>query len=293
MIYGGSGQSPERVPTPDEKLRGYLKTEQGKLSRRFEIMQVDTPAGEHLAVSQDFRLIPPPDLYRDRDKAFTTKWTEKNFGSLEETAIAAKENKEAGAKFEMLKTAIMHKHMGERFIVVRASRYDDYANSVDNILVDTQSGYTVCAFDEVSNTTLRSENMLGKVKEILDRNFGVNSQIKNDNPTVTKQSEGATLKYGIKLENGKMTCETIEHLPIFLLSLDYEGLDEGQRTFVGGEGKSRYETKLFKYFLTSLFAQIQQLKLNSRRYGALPQDLRARVESFEIYIQETLPKLKV
>ncbi|KKU68032.1 MAG: hypothetical protein UX89_C0008G0013 [Parcubacteria group bacterium GW2011_GWA2_47_16] len=290
--HGYEGRSvKDRIPTPDEKLRGYLKTEQGKLAGRFYKMQTELPEGKRLTVAPDFRIVPPPDLYTTSDKAFEEKFTVKNFGSLEESKITAGENKEAGAKLEMLKTAIMHKHMGERFIVVRASRYDDYANSVDNVLVDTESGHAICAFDEVSNNSFRSDNLARKTKEVLDRNFGINAQIKDERQaSEANRSEGAKLKYGIKLQDGKMTCEEVDHLPIFLLSLDYDHLDEGQRTFINGEGKGIYETELFKYFLKTLSAQIQQLKLNlnPKPYSELPRELRERVESFEKYIDETL-----
>jgi len=256
--------------------------------------QKTLPVGERLAVAPDFRIIPPTNLYKTTEKEFDDKKALEHYGTLEKDKIRAAEDKSAGTKFEMLKTAIMHKHMGERFIVVRSARYDDNKNGVDNILVDKTNGHTLCAFDEISNDVFNSNAVAKKAKEVLSKNFG--EDIENSSGFVQSQTgeKGVKLKYGIELNtDGKITCKEVEHLPIFILNLDYGRLDEGQMAFINGEKKSRYETQLFEYFLTTLLAQIQYLRLDHKRYAELPQELRERAESFEKYIQETLPKLRI
>ncbi len=57
----------------------------------------------------------------------------------------------------------------------------------------------------------------------------------------TKGEEGMTLDYGIALRNGKITCEKITHLPIFLLSLDQRHLNQGLREFKNDNDPSEYE----------------------------------------------------
>lgn len=283
----------ERIPTAIEKVRGYLATEQIKLARRFETMQTEVPAERRLTLASDFRLVPPPSLYGPTEKEFDAGRALEHYGTLEKDKIRAAEDKSAGTQFEILKTAVMHKHAGNRFIVVRSSRYDDSKNGVDNVLVDTTNGQTICAFDEV-NASFHGKALVEKTNTVLSKNFGIDLATESKFGVEQKTGEkGVQLKYGIKIQDGKMECAELAHLPIFLLATDYDQLDEGQRTFINGGEKGLYETKMFKYFLTTLFAQIQQLKLKPKRYDALPQELRARVESFELYIQETLPKLKV
>lgn len=282
----------ERIPTGKEKVHNYLRAEQIKLARRLETMQSGIPAGQQLSVATDFRIVPPPELYGSAEKEFDNKKALEHYGTLDQGQIREAEDKSAGTQFEMLKTAVMHKHIGERFIVVRSSLYDDKKNGVDNILVDTVSGQTVCAFDE-TNASFKGKALLDKTNTVLGKNFGTQDMITDQKYGVTQTTDdmGVRLRYGIELKDGKIKCAEMKHLPIFLLALDYEHLEEGQRTFVNGEGKSRYETNLFKYFLTSLSSQIQFLKLN-KRYEGLPEELRKRVESFETYVQEKLPTLK-
>ena len=280
----------DRIPTATEKMRSYLSGEHTKLNNRLDTMQSDVPNGKKLAISEDFRIIPPPELYGEQEKSFDDERARQHYGTTDKTAIRHTEDNRAGTQFEILSTAIMHKHMGNRFIVVRSSRYDDERNGVDNILVDTKTGQTVCAFDE-TNANFKAKALIEKTNKVLSKNLGTDIVTELRHGIEQKTGDqGVHLKYGIKMTDGKIECSEMEHLPIFLLALDYEQLEEGQQTFVNGEGKGRYETKLFKYFLTCLSAQIQILKLN-KRYDSLSSELRTRIESFENYIYETLPKL--
>ncbi len=295
-IPTASTKTPEHLPTPTEKVREYLARQHEILAKRIEEMQEGVPAGKRLTVAPDFRLIPPPDTYDPVDRKIADQVTRDRYDSDDEKQIQSKENTHAGTAFEMFKTAIMHKHMGKRFIIVRASRYDDYINGVDNVLMDTATGHIVCAFDEISNNKYQSAAVMNKTKKVLGRNFGMpwDSLDYSENlPDAVRRSQktreyGASLKYGIEFEDGKIRCKTVNHLPIFMLSLNYEDLDEGQYEFINGEVQSPAEKRIFKYFLTMLSAQIQQLKLKPRHYESLPENLRERVDSFQRYIEEIL-----
>lgn len=118
----------ERIPTPVEKLRGYLGAKQIELNRQFETMQKTLPVGKRITVAPDLRITPPPDLYGPAEKQFDEQGFLERYKTLDVAKIKSAEDQSAGTKFEMLKTAIMHKHMGERFIVVRSARYDDDKN---------------------------------------------------------------------------------------------------------------------------------------------------------------------
>lgn len=266
---------PEYHISDAEKIRAYLAEEQRKLANEFKERQKGVSPEQQITISADFRIEPPSQAYLTVQKKLVDEHLSKNHGSSNPVEIAKDENQRAGFMFEILKTSILHKKIGERFIVVRSSHYDDIVNKVDNVLVDRKNGHTVCALDEVSPKSMQDDEMNKKRKEIKGRNFGF------------EKNCGMTLKYGIILTEGKISCKEINNLPIFLLSLDHTHLNEGLSKFQNGKTASEYEDKLFRYFLSSLSLQIQELKLNPQEYKKLPADMRSRIESLESFLEET------
>lgn len=65
--------------------------------------------------------------------------------------IAEKKKKTSGEKLEILITALFAKFLGDKFIVVRSSLYDDVKNGIDNVVLEKESGALICAFDEIAN----------------------------------------------------------------------------------------------------------------------------------------------
>ena len=51
--------------------------------------------------------------------------------------------------FEQIVPIILTKVAPERLIVVRSSKYDDYRNGVDTIIIDRETGNIICSVDEV------------------------------------------------------------------------------------------------------------------------------------------------
>jgi len=47
--------------------------------------------------------------------------------------------KKEGEQFEIIKTIIFNKFLGNDFVVVRSSLYDDFKNGVDNIILDKKN----------------------------------------------------------------------------------------------------------------------------------------------------------
>jgi len=176
------------------------------------------------------------ELIKDREK----KWQEKE---------NKEEIKRTGEKLEMLKTAIFSKFLAKDFIVVRTSRYDDIYNGVDNLILEKETGNTVCAFDEVGETS--GPRYQEKIEKILLKN----------------KRNGGELKYGLKLEKDEESEKTLklgklEKIPIFYLALNKKYIDEGLKNLVPDfEIKSDYEKKLFDYFLSALNVQISHLNL--------------------------------
>jgi hypothetical protein len=197
-----------------------------------------------------------------RDKGFIIakqkEWNRENTG---------REIKErTGEKLEILKTILFHKFLGESYIVVRSSKYDDVANGIDNIIIEKKSGNIVCAFDEVCD--IKNKCYKEKKEEIMKKN-----------------KTGCVLKYGIKKDGDKMLLSDVENLPIFFLALDKATLEGGIANLSPSlEEKTEYEKNLFKYFILSIQAQISLLKNQS-----LPPAVKNKIVIFE----KELEKLKI
>ena len=109
---------------------------------------------------------------------------------------------------ELAITVFLNKIIGDRFIVVRSSKYDDYEHGVDNVLVDKQTGFVVCGFDQV----------LG-----MGDNDG--SDKKREKVEKINLKGGARLEYGIKLdENQKIQISKMKNVPAFFLGLTKDDL---------------------------------------------------------------------
>jgi hypothetical protein len=126
----------------------------------------------------------------------------------EEMLKAFKRNKELSLpnQLEMAMTILLHKAFGDKYIVVRASKFDDYFNGIDNVLVNKETGDVICAFDEV-----RTNDRSPREYEKKERS--------------RKKAEhgGATLKYGFRTQGDQtITKQSIHSIPIYCLGLQSE-----------------------------------------------------------------------
>jgi len=175
---------------------------------------------------------------------------------------------QTGEKLEMLKTAIFHKHLKQDFIVARSTLRDDFDNGVDNIIMEKSTGNVVCAFDEVADVS--GSFYQEKIKKVLDKNI---------------HHDGASLKYGLGLDpkTKKVIPEGLAHIPIFYLALPEGHVNQMVKNF-SPSSKSEHETKLFRYFISSLLTQIKALDL---KISVLHPELRKKLQVFE----QTIKKL--
>ncbi|OGI67818.1 hypothetical protein A2738_03430 [Candidatus Nomurabacteria bacterium RIFCSPHIGHO2_01_FULL_42_15] len=274
-----------------EKMRSFLETEQIKLAKEFMEKQKDLPLEEQITISADFRIVPPTKTFSDTQRMAANENIFKNHKSLDPLEVRKDENKRAGFLLEMLKTSIMHKKMGKQFIVVRSSRYDDGINKVDNVIVDRNTGLTVCAFDEVSPRSMTDDKVMeNKIMEVSGRNSGFMAKSEGfGSPIEIKLEQGVRLKHGISFKDGKISCKEINHLPIFWLAVDQKMLDKAIRQFKNEATSSENENDLFLYFLLIILIQIREIK--TKGYANLPSDMQTRIEKFETFIEER-PEIK-
>ncbi|MDD2757808.1 MAG: hypothetical protein PHD72_00340 [Patescibacteria group bacterium] len=147
-------------------------------------------------------------------------------------------------QMEMAVTALLHKILGGDYLVVRASALDDYNNGVDNIIINKQTGEVICAFDEVheSGTGERTEKKNQKIKTLAVRG-------------------GAKVRYGIKMEKGKLQRASMSNVPVFYLGLsskELENLLDNMNFDLDGEIQPKeYET--FAQLVASLKEQLAVL----------------------------------
>jgi len=182
-----------------------------------------------------------------RDLGFVDKrerfWAQEKFGTDDLVEYRANQEKSDGERLERLKTAIFNKFLGGEFIVVRASRYDDIKNGVDNVIIDRQTHEVVCALDEVGD--MNGRNFDDKKAKVLAKNKG----------------GGVNLKYGLGL--APLRQENQSGLPLFLIALPSEKIQEGLRSFSADLAEpSLYERRLFSFWVSLLIAQVKSFLLD-------------------------------
>ena len=176
-----------------------------------------------------------------------------------------REKKEASKsnQAEMIITGILHKVLKERFLVVRASTFDDYKHGIDNLILDKETGAVICAFDEV----LENEG---------DRERGAVKKIEKIKRIAVKG--GTEAKYGVALKEQKLVRSHTRNIPVFYLTLESKDLIElADDLFEHQEGSTtKAEEKLFAHLVQSIKEQKGMLeKLN------LPPVMKRKLQEFE------------
>lgn len=147
-------------------------------------------------------------------------------------------------KLEKAISCVLHKFLHSDFIVAKASKYDDYFNGVDTVIVDAKTQKVVGAFDEVRGT----DSVMGNTKK-LEKVFN------------KAQKGGAHLKYGInfKKDSTEIVKKEMYHVPLFMIALSKEKLSDLLAGMNGeAEGHpTKIETQVFGQILESFEDQIK------------------------------------
>lgn len=147
---------------------------------------------------------------------------------------------------EIALTILLQKSLGKDFIVARSSKYDDYINGVDQVIIYVPTGEVVCGFDEVIGNIGDDggEKKKDKLEKIMARG-------------------GANIKYGAKLKDGKLVRSEVKNVPAFYVSLSKESLRELLESLKNNpEGSSEVEERIFSGLLNSLESQVSGQNLN-------------------------------
>lgn len=165
---------------------------------------------------------------------------EKKVSELEEKFLEDKfkEFSESGITPELLEIAVpvgFNKGWaGDRFVAIRASRYDDIFNGVDSFLIDRETGQAVAAIDITAD--IKHKINTPKVQERI--------------------ISGCKVKYGFGFDKDGVFLQSLNKLPLILISLTKKQLEDGVKNF---EILDEAITQTLKSQATSL-KQIPQIK---------------------------------
>lgn len=174
---------------------------------------------------------------------------------------------------EQAVTLSLSKALGDRFLSVRSSAWDDYENGIDNLLLDTETGSLVCGFDEVVE------------------GYGQHGQDKKAEKMMRRfRQGGARAKYGLELSSestGMIRISEQRNLPAFYISLnqtDLGDLLDGLTREEVGEA----EKKVWRSLVDSLEAQLSEMK---DFQTGIPERLASNLEKSQIFIDNLRKKL--
>ena len=191
---------------------------------------------------------------------------EKKIEGKEKIAEARVKDKERekSSQMEMLTNAIFYKVLKDRFIVVRASTYDDYFSGVDNYLVDKETGDVVCAFDEVHDHERgdRKDKKWERVEAI--------------------GKGGKKIKYGVVPHGDKLIQKEIRNIPVFFLSLTTEELTRGMEKFSRNINDTANEWEKMTF---NKFTMLLQEEYDRVKDMQMPSPTRENLEKFKRALQ--------
>ncbi len=199
-------------------------------------------------------------------------WAQESGISLEEYYL--KQEKSKGSLAEMAITLMLDKISSGRLISVRSSKWDDYENGIDNLLLDTETGAVICGLDEVFDDLGQGAKEL-KEKKVMNK----------------FSNGGAYARYGLKLnlENKKeISIEKLKNLPAFFISLNQNELTEILEN-IGSKEISESEKNVLRQITGSLKLQLE--KMNEIEFKEMPDNFKnnlSRIPQIISYLEEKI-----
>lgn len=178
--------------------------------------------------------------------------------AIEALLVAREEEakKSDGQLAEAVATVVLHRAIGKRFLVARASEYDDYVHGVDMLVVDKETGETVCAFDEVVDAVGADGNDADAER--------YRKKVARSKKSI-REHGGMRVKYGATYSGAggasKMELAALDRVPTFCLSLDRAELYGLVLGMTRGTGEMNATEELFlRRLVGKLEAQEQDFR---------------------------------
>lgn len=163
---------------------------------------------------------------------------------------AEAEKQQRGEILEMAKTLGFNKRwFGGKFIAVRTSKYDDYINGVDNLIIDTDTFEPLAAVD--TSTAYKT-----KARELAEK-------IKN----------GGVIKYAYGLGESGAEAKSFKRLPLFIISFTPDDVDEMLENYASKEEELLKSLKQQSRDLPKLVNMHPGVKAAYDRLGATFEEL--------------------
>jgi len=170
-----------------------------------------------------------------------------------------------GELLEVVKTLAFNKYwFGKRLISLRTSKYDDYTNGIDEIILDTETQEPLAAVDTTTDVN-------GKAKEIVD-----------------KIKEGGEIKYGFQIKiggtgtGGEIKKASLNGIPIFIISLNHEELLSLAQEIIENREDKNYNLRKMEIEI------LESLRHQSECYQEISSFLRNRYERAKIIFDDLL-----
>ena len=156
---------------------------------------------------------------------------------------------ERGETLEMEKTLGFNKHwFGKRLLALRTSKYDDYVNGVDNLIIDKETFEPLAAVDTTTAYLTKARQLARKIQE------------------------GSQIKYGYGLSRRGIEKTAYRNLPLFIISFRPDEL---------GELAENYES-FEEYLLESLKGQSEEFP----KYSNIHPEVREAYQRTQIIFEE-------
>lgn len=177
--------------------------------------------------------------------------TQERYGTKNEEEIVAHFKKEremqASNQTEMVITALLHKMLKEKYLVVRAAEFDDIVHGIDNLILDKETGAIICAFDEMMEGAYDAGGISPKIAKIQEK----------------ANQGGAEAKYGVSLQvpEGILKRDHLRHIPVFFLNLkkaDIQALTDSLFAHFDSDATD-LENKIFSHLVASIEEQKSML----------------------------------
>lgn len=213
--FASSTDSEQAAPAEKEVQKIEKKFDERILEKLNPEMKITAESLRSEGFPVDDYLQAEPAAFEGMMKKADIEQDQKKVSELEEKFLEDKFSEFSGSGIapELLEIAIIvgfnKGWAGDRFVAIRAARYDDIFNGVDGFLIDRETGQAVAAIDITA-----------------DIKHKINS------PKVQERIiNGCKVKYGFGFDKDGVFLQSINKLPLILISLTKKQLEDGVKNF--------------------------------------------------------------
>lgn len=250
----------EKELTKDSNLESYLPFLNKTLSKIAEKNNLDFPG---FLDSENRIALEGKDAIKDEE---TIKSDEDFFSSKEGKSLEkwqGDKEKDPSNLTELAITVLLHKVLGDDFIVTRSSKFDDYKHGVDQVIIYKPSGEVVCGIDEVilksgdSDSSMKSEK-LQKIMNSGGASIKYGARLKEIHSVV----KTAEKKYDIIETGNNLVRSEVYHVPAFYMAISKLELGELLENLkTSSDEISSFEKNTFNKLFDSLASQVSRQDL--------------------------------